>query len=43
MLHEIIRNDRVAQSCNIGLNDCNIVPTLQRKVAVKIVVANLPV
>ena len=49
MLHETIRNDNfklntaLQHSCGIVLNGYNIVPTLQRCVALKIVVANRPV
>ena len=41
MLHETIRNDEVSatQRCNIVSNGYNIVPTLQRCVVLKIVVA----
>ena len=46
ILHETIRNDdfwdkRALQHCwNIVLDACNIVPTLQRCAALKMVVAN---
>ena len=46
MLHETIRNDNfklntaLQHCCGIVLNGYNIVPTLQRCVALKIVVAN---
>ena len=45
MLDETIRNDEVSatQRCNIVSNGYNIVPTLQRCVVLKIVVANRPV
>ena len=49
MLHETIRNDdfernTALQHCyDIVSNGSNIVPTLQRCVALKIVVANRPV
>ena len=49
MLHETVRNDdfrhntALQHCCDIVLNACNIVPTLQRCVALKIVVANRPV
>ena len=49
MLHETIRNDDLErntalQHCyDIVSNGSNIVPTLQRCVALKIVVANRPV
>ena len=49
MLHETIRNDdferkaALQHCCDIVLNSYNIVPTLQRCVALKIVVANRPV
>ena len=50
MLHETIRNDDFLRNtalqndcCDIVSNGYNIVPTLQRCVAVKIVVANRPV
>ena len=45
MLHDTIRNDdfwhntALPRCCDIVLNACNIVPTLQRCVALKIVVA----
>ena len=48
ILQETIRNDdfwhnRALQHCwDIVLNACNIVPTLQRCVALKMVVANRP-
>ena len=48
ILQETIRNDdfwhnRALQHCwDIALNACNIVPTLQRCVALKMVVANRP-
>ena len=49
ILQETIRNDdfwhnRALQHCwDIVLNACNILPTLQRCVALKMVVANRPV
>ena len=49
MLHETIRNDDFQRNtalqhcCNIVSNGYNIVPVLQRCVALKIVVANRPV
>ena len=50
MLHEATRNDDFLRNtalqhcCDIGSNaGCNIVPTLQRRVAQKLVVANRPV
>ena len=49
ILHEKIRNDdfwhnRALQHCwDIVLNPCNIIPTLQRCVALKMVVAYRPV
>ena len=49
MLHETIRNDDFQRNtalqhcCNIVSNGYNIVPTLQRSVALKIFVANRPV
>ena len=49
MLHETIRNDDFERNtalqhcCDIVSNDCNVVPTLQRYVALKIVVAYGPV
>ena len=49
MLHETIRNsdfkrNTALQHCyDIDWNSCNIVPTLQRCVALKIVVTNRPV
>ena len=49
MLHETIRNDdlelntALQHCCDIVSNGYNIVPTLQRCVALKIVVANRPV
>ena len=48
-LHEMIRNDDFYRNtalqhfCNIVSNGYNIVPALQRCVALKIVVANRPV
>ena len=49
MLHETIRNDEFQHNaawqhcCNIVLYGYNIVPTLQRCVALKIIIANRPV
>ena len=49
MLHETIRNDDFQRNtalqhcCNVVSNGYNIVPTLQRSVALKIFVANRPV
>ena len=49
MLHGTICNDdfqrktALQHCCDIVSNGCNIVPTLQRCVALKIVVANRPV
>ena len=49
LLHETIRDDDFWRSkafqhrCDIVSNGCNIVPTLQRCVLLKIVVANRPV
>ena len=49
MLHETIRNDDFLRNtalqhcCDIVSNGENIVPTLKRCVALKIVVANCPV
>ena len=49
MLHGTIRNDDIWRNtalqhwCDIVLNGCNIVPTLLRCVALKIVAANRPV
>ena len=49
MLHETIRNDDFQRNtalqhcCNVVSNGYNIVPTLQRSVALKIFVSNRPV
>ena len=49
MLHETIRNDNfklntaLQHCCGIVLNGYNIVPTLRRCVALKIVIVNRPV
>ena len=49
MLHETIRNDDFQRNtalqhcCNVVSNGYNIVPTLQRSVALQIFVANRPV
>ena len=49
MFHGTFRNDNFQRTtalqhcCYIASNGCNIVPTLQRCVALKIVVANRPV
>ena len=49
MLHETIRNDDFQRNtalqhcCNVVSNGYNIVPTLQRRVALQIFVANRPV
>ena len=46
MLHKTIRDDdfqrntAIQYCCDIVLNGCNIVPTLQRKAALEIVVSN---
>ena len=48
MLHETIHNDDFWRNtasqhcCDVVLNSCNMVPTLQRRVELIIVVANRP-